>query len=658
MNRSVSNCPDCGKLPCRLCFAKWLTLRSRIFLSAGVQLLLCLVCCTVGFYGQYRLTKLFAAHEEIGKVAEAVQEIDKNVHQLKLAAENYLHTGATSKKKAAEKLAVTISQSTERLRQGTIREDVRELLDQMSEHVAEFAKQLERASVERKIREQLVHEVLPEKIDTLRDTIDRYAKRSDADRDDGFDSAAAFASLYQSESYLHRYLIRPRSRLKREFVGSVNTLVSMFNSAGPDETEATGMARGELNGLATEFRRLGLRSMQATLGFMFYENVVMAGQISEFSYYSKLIHQRVADDLQSNRDRRDEAFRQTYWFTLLGCLLALILAVTVSRRLYCSIVNPISDLTTAFRKLAKGQTLIEIPGLSRHDEIGRMSEAAQVFSEKNRETKELLATAQRLSHDLDEKATSLEEINSELDNFAYVASHDLKAPLRGIKNLATWVREDLGEEIPEETKEHLELMASRVVKMESLLTDLLEYSRIGKNEQQVETIHLRGFVSSVLEMLEDTAEVTISVSGGDFEIETPVPPLRQVLLNLVVNAIKYNDKGTEGRVEIRLEESGDFARVNVIDNGKGIEQTHFDRIFKMYQRVSPGNIEGSGMGLAIVKKQVERLGGTIKLESSVGTGSTFLVDWPKRISSVSGPRTASLLQLPVIDRQSLECSQT
>ncbi|MEO1615462.1 MAG: ATP-binding protein [Planctomycetota bacterium] len=617
-----------------------LSLRTRISLGCGVQMILCVVCCAMGLIGQYRLTTLFESHEKIGFVAESVAAIDKDVHQLKLASESYIHTGAKTKRKAAVKLANEIADRTKEIER-QVNSETKELLVQMSRHVAEFSLQLDRASREREIREELVHSVIPDRVASLQRTIKVHVNPRDTGSSDSFKRVLALALLHRGESLLHRYLLKPRNAIREEYLLVADELLSVFDQAGQTNLADTELVRMRV--AAVEIRRLAMHAMQATRGFMYYENVVMAGQISEFSYYAKRLQDTMRAKLERNRINQVMASSQTFLTTTLSCALACILALIVSSRLYSSIVNPISELTSSFRKLADGQSLETIPGTSRNDEIGKMSAAAQVFSEKNLETEQLLSRQKQLASELDAKASSLEEINSELDNFAYVASHDLKAPLRGIRNLASWVREDSKDDISNESRRHLLLMESRVDKMESLLTDLLEYSRIGKLDQASETVDIQSLLDATVEMLDVPDGLRIRVFGNNLVVESAATPLRQVVLNLLTNAVKYNDKGADGRITVRCTEQDKFIRVSVSDNGPGIDTKHYARVFQMYQRLATQGVEGSGMGLAMVKKHVEQRGGSIELDSKVGQGATFTFTWPKHVGLVK-EEPASLSQ--------------
>jgi len=233
---------------------------------------------------------------------------------------------------------------------------------------------------------------------------------------------------------------------------------------------------------------------------------------------------------------------------------------------------------------------------------------------------------------------ALERSNKELDDFAYVASHDLKAPLRVIDNASKWLEEDLQEHLTDETRDNMRLLRGRVRRMEKLLDDLLEYSRIGRSvdERYAEIINGTALMDNILELLSPPEGFMVKVSPSFADIHVRRMPLQQILMNLISNAIKHHDK-KKGCIEVTVKDSGAAYAFAVKDDGPGIPAQFHEQIFKMFQTLKPRDqVEGSGMGLAMVRKNIEVFSGKLTLESSEGKGSIFRFTWPKQQSTKGG----------------------
>ncbi len=227
---------------------------------------------------------------------------------------------------------------------------------------------------------------------------------------------------------------------------------------------------------------------------------------------------------------------------------------------------------------------------------------------------------------------ALEAANRELDAFAYAASHDLKAPLRVIYNAVNWLEEDLAAHLTPETQANMNLLRRRVARMEKLLNDLLEYSRIGREPDSKYAESVRGYalMENILELLDPPEGFTVRVSPAFAAIQVYRMPLQQIFINLISNAIKHHDKAA-GTIEVSVEDIGAYHRFSVRDDGPGIDPRYHQQIFGMFQTLKPrDHVEGSGMGLAMVRKHIEIAGCTIELDSAVGEGSTFRFTWPKQ----------------------------
>lgn len=234
---------------------------------------------------------------------------------------------------------------------------------------------------------------------------------------------------------------------------------------------------------------------------------------------------------------------------------------------------------------------------------------------------DMLAKVQR-------RQEELERSNRDLDQFAYVASHDLKAPLRAIATLAGWIEEDLRDQLTGDSKEQMKLLRSRVARMDALIEGVLHYSRVGRMESEGEEVDVGELLKEVVELQAPPPGFTIAVDSDMPTLTTKRLRLGQVFSNLINNAIKYHHRST-GRIDVRARRRGDFYEFTVEDDGPGIAPEHHDRVFVMFQTLQPRDqLESTGLGLALVKKLIEEEGGKITLESEAGRGARFRFTWP------------------------------
>jgi two-component system, LuxR family, sensor kinase FixL len=217
----------------------------------------------------------------------------------------------------------------------------------------------------------------------------------------------------------------------------------------------------------------------------------------------------------------------------------------------------------------------------------------------------------------------LERVNQELKNFAYVVSHDLKAPLRGIKHLAGWIAEDYADKLDEEGREQFSLLVNRVDRMHDLIQGILEYSQIGRVIEKQECINLNDLLPIVVDTLAVPNHMEICIEKELPAIQAEKTRIVQVFQNLLSNAVKYMDK-EQGRILVACTDQGEHWQFSVADNGPGIGEKDQARVFKLFQTlVSKDEHESTGVGLTIVKRIVEFYGGRIWVESQSGQGCTF-----------------------------------
>jgi signal transduction histidine kinase len=233
----------------------------------------------------------------------------------------------------------------------------------------------------------------------------------------------------------------------------------------------------------------------------------------------------------------------------------------------------------------------------------------------------------RLFEQVREHVTALQKSNRELDQFAYVASHDLKAPLRGIANLAQWIEEDLGDRMDGRAREHMLLLRGRVMRLENLIGGILAYSRAGRDKGDRVELDVRALALEAWELLSPPPTAHLELPP---ELPRPIAPrtqFQQVLMNLFGNAVKYNP-GREIRIELGGRRTDRGYEFFVRDDGVGIAPAYHDRIWGLFQTLERRDkIESTGIGLSVVRKIVESHGGQAWVESELEHGATFFFTW-------------------------------
>jgi signal transduction histidine kinase len=315
------------------------------------------------------------------------------------------------------------------------------------------------------------------------------------------------------------------------------------------------------------------------------------------------------------REERTDRLNQTINYTrnvstgltIFSVLLSLVWAYYITK----IISNRIMTMVRLADKISKGDYKTKLVDTEK-DELSKLSSSLNV-----------------MAGTIDRNITELERKNKELDQFAYVVSHDLKAPLRGIENASRWIEEDMAQSLPANIQEYLRMMRTRVHRMENLINGILDLARIGRTKRMDELVDTRQLVLEILDSIGVPAHFKVQIPDKMPHIYTIRIYLEQVFSNLISNAIKYNDK-PEGLIVIKSSESSQYYSFSVTDNGPGIDPEYHDRIFVIFQTLQERDaVESTGVGLAIVKKIVERQGGTITVDSEPGKGSTFTFNWPK-----------------------------
>jgi two-component system sensor kinase FixL len=246
---------------------------------------------------------------------------------------------------------------------------------------------------------------------------------------------------------------------------------------------------------------------------------------------------------------------------------------------------------------------------------------------------EVLGDEQRSFTGVVRNITEHKEMIDELQQFAYVTSHDLKAPLRAISNLSQWIEEDLGDDLTEETAGNLALLRSRVQRMENLIQGVLQYSRAGSSDPTIVFCNIKDVIDGIMDSIVVPEDFSIQIDLDIIGIYIDQTQIIQIFTNLISNAIKHNNN-PQGKIRITAREyevNKNWVEIFVADNGPGIPMQYREKVFQVFQTLEARDkTENTGVGLSIVKKIIEKQGGKIEIQDLDAIGTTFRIIWPNK----------------------------
>jgi light-regulated signal transduction histidine kinase (bacteriophytochrome) len=234
------------------------------------------------------------------------------------------------------------------------------------------------------------------------------------------------------------------------------------------------------------------------------------------------------------------------------------------------------------------------------------------------QTKEII----EINKQKDKLVLNLERQNQELNEYAHMVSHDLKSPLQSIDALTVWIKDDFSNVLGDSGREVVDLIRENVEKMDTLIQGILEYSTIGKTKKALYDIDLNVLIEDILVTIDNPNDVNVLIDSKLPTIKGDQHRLELLFYNLINNAIKFNDKKSKGFVNIKFEDKNKYWQFSISDNGKGIEQQYFDKIFIAFQKLE-NDYKSTGIGLSIVKKIIETYQGEIWLKSTPNVATTF-----------------------------------
>ncbi|WP_344796802.1 HAMP domain-containing sensor histidine kinase [Litoribacillus peritrichatus] len=345
-------------------------------------------------------------------------------------------------------------------------------------------------------------------------------------------------------------------------------------------------------------------------GMMFRERTL---QLGERDFSIKLQVSKSFMDEPIIESRKMIALYSAFIVVISLCLIYLAVHLVIFKRI---------------RALKKGAAMV-LEGMDLQINTPHNDEIGLLESSFNKIAKQVSQLSSTLKKEAEKRSADTARSNQELDNFAYIISHDLHAQLRAIEHLTAWIEEELNETATKETNDNLELLHARIYRMEKLLNDLLEYSRINHNIENSHEVDTNRLVEQIFASLPAKPKFSLTTSKLPMFTTNEVH-LEQVFKHLLSNAINHHNRSS-GHIEVTCKDSEHYYEFSVIDDGPGIAKMFHTKAFNLFQTFrSRDEVKGNGMGLALIKKIVEFYGGQVSLASDEGEGTEIKFTWPKR----------------------------
>lgn len=582
---------------------KDVSIKKRIFIASILAMFSLFVVSVYSVINLNKATNSFKKFEDLNAHILRVLKLDEMVSGLQRDIVSYTYTGRAGIQKRVLEQSTKILDIISLAKEQTSYSKEKELLERMEIHLANYLKTFETAVEEINLRRELIDNEISSSLKKL-DTIFHF--------DPLKNKIQSLNLLVSKELFAYLYDPNYSSVLK-----SVNILNNYINKTTNKKK------KDALVDVKEDF----LRIIQATRGYLYLINVVMAGEAFEFKYVSTELSDFMRTETQKITKVLLEESSSTKQRLVLFCILFLVIAIILAWSIGKSITVPVTNITKTFQSLSQGNYAVDIGEVNRKDEIGVLAKAANTFKEKGIQLQETIL-------ELDDNKKKLEESNEELSQFAYRTSHDLRSPLGSIISITEIITEDIEDKKFDEVLNNLKKISIAAFKLETLISDILNLTKADHYDSDLETFSVREVFHSVLGNLEGLMhETNLSIdfeSNGNDLIKTQKIRFHQVLENLVSNAIKYYDSNKKDPfIKVVYIVQDELVKVEVIDNGLGIPEEYIGELFGMFKRFHTKANFGSGLGLYLVKKHINKLSGSINVVSKVNEGSKFIIELPK-----------------------------
>ncbi len=605
----------------------------KIFAGFASVGLIAVVIGMLSYFAFQAIALNFNSFIDTSSRARLDLSLSRNLSEMQRNALIYTHEGHSS---AAEKVRELYAGMVERIKLASALQEPD--VERIKNHLGSYIKAFEQLQVQRKMWQQLVYQDFRESASRSENylrtrMLDTSVTRSDRDR---LLAERTLNTLLLIEKNAMRYF----DTLDPDYIRQAKlNFAEVDRQLGVMKQQVTTRTKHEEIDRAIEevrdYERIFLEAVQRTRGYLFLVNVVMSGEASEILYHANQMALRAKHNLVSIEVETFDTLHQMSSTILVSIAILLVLGLALSVLIGRMISRPVIRLTEAFKALAAGSSEAKIPDYKAGDEIGELTRAASVFKEKNLQTEALLKQSKKLSHALKTKSDELEIKNRELNDFASVASHDLQEPLRKIQAFSDRLTSKYAEALDERGLDYLQRMNAAAFRMSDLIQSLLQLSRVSSRAGAFEKVSLKILVDDALSVLDEAiAEHQARVVVDELpEVEVDPMQIKQLFQNLIGNALKFHHEGTSPEIRVyAIGSKESHIEVCVSDNGIGVDSEFAHKVFEPFERLhGREQFAGTGMGLAICKRIVERHNGSIRVEPGEDSmGSRFVITLPKQ----------------------------
>ncbi|MGH1372100.1 MAG: ATP-binding protein [Cellvibrionaceae bacterium] len=620
-----------------------------IILSFALLLLINISEALIGNQSLSQFSKRFSEFRRVNDDANLVQDIDKGVSELQRYILIYHQTSGRSSISQLEHTHAQLLSQVDRLldNEELPSAAIQSLALELKTGITRFEEKIESLQYQRTLRDQVTGGELGQQYTTLNRLFETLIEHQETVSENQATPLLwkMRLSLLNAEAQSSRYFENHDYALLKNALKNIDTAIedvaalkNALNKTTPNNLV------NSLDSSLIKLKSVMHKSVQADRSYMFLVNVVMAGESGELGVLADRLklefiqQQNITSSETQAEIERDK--QQVFFISAAAFLVALVAAIGVSRR----IRHPLLQITQTFDRLIKGKTVEEIPYSQRHDEIGQLAKAADIFRRNTIRTQKLLERSEQQGEELQSKTLDLEqavlkaqEASEAKGQFVASMSHEIRTPMNGVIGMLNLL---LKESLTKKQQRRAELAQSSAKSLLTLINDILDFSKIEAGKLEVE--HVTFDVHALFDELTDSMRpetddrglsLNMTLDAGETTLAKGDPGrIRQILINLVGNAIKFTQQGSIS-INAFLSASEDphklRLRCDVIDTGVGISKENQNKLFDSFTQADSSTTRhfgGTGLGLSIVRQLCQLMNGDVSVSSEEGKGSYFSFD--------------------------------